>query len=422
MNLDEENRVNNLRKVLLGDSIRDTFPIFAKYGQKRLCFLDSAASTQKPKCVIDRLTDFYSNEYSNILRGAYELSANATIRYEEARSRISNFIGSKSSDSIVFTRGTTESINLVSYALEDYFNEGDVILLTIAEHHSNIVPWQFLAKRKNLKLVYAKINNNYNLDIEDFYNKVKEFKPRLIAATMCSNVLGSVFPVKDIISGAKSVNALVLLDGAQYVAHNKVNVNKLDVDFLCFSGHKMYGPTGIGVLYAKRELLEMMKPFQGGGEMISEVTLDDTTFADIPYKFEAGTPAIAEVIALGEAVNFINQVGIENIYEHEKSVFEYAISRLSSISYVDMYSSKSSNDSGSVISFNIDGVHPHDFASIADNFGVQIRSGFHCAMPLLNYLKVNATNRISLGMYSDKQDIDMLIDAILESRKIFKVN
>ena len=239
---------------------------------------------------------------------------------------------------------------------------------------------------------------------------------------MCSNVLGSVFPVKDIISGAKSVNALVLLDGAQYVAHNKVNVNKLDVDFLCFSGHKMYGPTGIGVLYAKRELLEMMKPFQGGGEMISEVTLDDTTFADIPYKFEAGTPAIAEVIALGEAVNFINQVGIENIYEHEKSVFEYAISRLSSISYVDMYSSKSSNDSGSVISFNIDGVHPHDFASIADNFGVQIRSGFHCAMPLLNYLKVNATNRISLGMYSDKQDIDMLIDAILESRKIFKVN
>ena len=420
MKFDAENLKIDSKRIMLGDGIRNEFPIFSNYNSKRLCFLDSAASTQKPKCVIEKLTDFYQNKYANIHRGAYELSANATLMYENVRKIIADFIGAKEPSNIVFTRGTTESINLVSYALEDYFKEGDVILLSVAEHHSNLVPWQFLAKRKNLKLVFANLDKNYNLDLEDFKNKVNEFRPKLVAMTMCSNVLGSEFPIEDIISLSKSVDSLVLFDGAQYVPHREVNVSKLDVDFLCFSGHKIYGPTGIGVLYAKKYLLEEMKPFHGGGEMIQEVTLQNTTFADVPYKFEAGTPAIAEAIGLGEAINFVNRIGIKNINEHEKNIFEYAILKLSSLAYVDIYSSKSSKDSGSVISFNIEGVHPHDFASIADNFGVQIRSGFHCAMPLLNYLGLNATSRMSLGMYSDTKDIDILIEAIKESRKIFK--
>ncbi len=403
---------------MLGNAIRKDFPIFDNFS-KRLSFLDSAASTQKPTCVIKRLLDFYSKEYSNIQRGAYDLSAIATKYYEDSREKVSKFINAKTKNSVVFTRGTTESINLVSYALENYFQEGDVILLSIAEHHSNLIPWQMLAKRKNLKLIFVNLDDKYNFDLDDYLKKIKKYSPKLVAMTMLSNVLGTIFPIEEIIKTAKECGALTLLDAAQFVSHFKIDIQKIDPDFLCFSGHKIYGPTGIGVLYGKEHLLEKMQPFQGGGEMIETVTKEYATYAKAPHKFEAGTPAIGEAIALGTAIDFVEKIGLESIKEHEKSIFLYAIEELYKLDELTIYSERTGKNKSSVISFNIDNVHPHDFSSIADSFGVQIRSGFHCAMPLLNSLNIDATCRISFGVYSDKEDIDALVDAIIESKKIF---
>lgn len=403
---------------ILGDNIRKDFPIFNKF-TKRLSFLDSAASTQKPAYVIKKLSDFYLEEYSNIQRGAYDLSANATKSYEDARKKIAKFINVKNEKSIIFTRGTTEGINLLAYTLADYVKNDDVILLSIAEHHSNLVPWQNLARKSNVKLEFVELDKNYNLDIDDYQKKMEKYQPKIVSLTMLSNVLGSVSPVKKIIEIAKRYNSITVLDAAQYVSHLKIDIEDLNPDFLCFSGHKIYGPTGIGVLYGNYKYLNQMNPFQFGGEMIEHVEKMHATYAESPQKFEAGTPAIAEAIALGSAIDFVEDIGIENIYEHEKNIFLYAFNSLSKVDGIKIYSDGNIENKASVLSFNIEGIHPHDFASIADSFGVQIRSGFHCAMPLLQSLKVDSTCRISLGMYSDKEDIDALVDAIKRAKKIF---
>lgn len=401
-----------------GDRIRSLFPFFTEGPGG--CYLDSAATTQKPAVVIDCLRDVLVNHNANVHRGAYRLSAHATELYDEARVKIARLIGAKSERSIVFVRGTTEAINLVAYGCELLFNPGDVILLSLLEHHSNIVPWQLLAKRRGLTIAFTDITASGELDMVDYRAKVAALKPKMVAITQLANSLGTVTPISEVVEIARSAGAMTLVDGAQGVTHLGVDVEALGCDFYAFSGHKMYGPTGIGVLYGRPERLEAMQPFQGGGDMISYVSVEGSGWAEVPQRFEAGTPAFPEAIALGAAADFLSRFSRQEVRHHEVELVGSAVETLRSEPGVTLYGPATTGGAQtSVCSFSLDTVHPHDFATIADTFNVQVRAGNHCAMPALRKLGVQATVRMSFGVYSCKADIVSVVTAIREARRIF---
>ncbi len=401
-----------------GKGVREHFPFFTEGPGG--CYLDSAATTQKPAVVLDTLRDVLVNHNANVHRGAYRLSAVATEMYDEARRKIARYIGARSERSIIFTRGATDAINLVAYGSELLFQPGDVILLTLLEHHSNIVPWQMLAKRRGLKVVFTEITPEGRLDLNDFKAKLSSLKPKLVACTQLANSLGTITPIEEVVRLSKASGAMTLVDGAQGATHLGVNVEELGCDFYVCSGHKMYGPTGIGVLYGRPERLEAMQPFLGGGDMISFVSVEGAGWAEVPQRFEAGTPAFPEAIALGAAVDFLSRFSRAEINQHEVDLVKSAIQLLKGEQGVTLHGpGVHGGDQTSVCSFTIDCVHPHDFATIADTHNVQIRAGNHCAMPTLRKLGVPATVRMSFGIYSCEADFQAVVSAVREARKMF---
>ncbi|MCS6881881.1 MAG: cysteine desulfurase [Oscillochloridaceae bacterium] len=401
-------------------AIRREFPILQQeVNGKLVAFLDSAASSQKPRQVIDCLEDFYRRYNANVHRGIYKFSEEATFAYERSRGKVARFIGAASPRELVFTRNATEAVNLVARAWGDAtLRPGDRILLTLMEHHSNIVPWQMLAERVGAKLDYLNLDSEGRLALEELDAKLTE-RTRLVAVTHQSNVLGTINPVTYLARRAHAVGAKLLVDGAQSVPHMPVNVQELECDFLVFSGHKMCGPTGIGGLWARREILEAMPPFLGGGSMIKVVELDHSTYADVPARFEAGTPAIAEAIALGEAVDFLNRVGMQAIRRHELELLGYALGRLAEVSGLTIHGPHSTDQRGGVISFTLAGVHPHDVAAVLDSEGVAVRAGHHCAQPLHRHLDVPATTRASFYIYNTAEEIDRLVAGLEKAKRLF---
>jgi cysteine desulfurase/selenocysteine lyase len=401
-----------------GKVARGLFPFFTEGPGG--CYLDSAATTQKPSVVLDTLRDVLINHNANVHRGAYRLSAVATEMYDEARRKIARYLGATSERSIIFTRGATEAINLVAYGAESLFQPDDVILVTLLEHHSNIVPWQMLAKRRGLKVAFTEITPDGQLDLNDFKAKLSALKPKLVACTQLANSLGTITPIEEVVRLAKASGAMTLVDGAQGVTHLGVNVEQLGCDFYVCSGHKMYGPTGIGVLYGRPERLETLQPFQGGGDMISYVSVEGSGWAEVPQRFEAGTPAFPEAIALGAAVDFLSRFSRAEINAHEIDLVKSAIDRLKGEPGITLHGpGVVGGAQTSVCSFTIDTVHPHDFATIADTHNVQIRAGNHCAMPTLRKLGVPATVRMSFGIYSCESDFQAVVSAVREARKMF---
>lgn len=401
-------------------ALRREFPILQQeVSGHRLAFLDSGASSQKPRAVIDCLEDYYRRYNANVHRGVYKLSEEATFAFERARGKLARFIGARSQREIVFVRNTTEAINLVAHSWGNAnLGPGDRILLTLMEHHSNIVPWQMLAQRTGATLDYLGLDGEGRLALEELDTKLGE-RTRLVALTHQSNVLGTINPVAMIAERAHAVGAQVLVDGAQSVPHMPVDVKALGCDFLAFSGHKMCGPTGVGVLWARRELLEAMPPFLGGGSMIKVVELDHSTYADVPARFEAGTPAIGEAIALGEAVDFLNGIGMEAIQRHEAELTAYALERLSEVHGLTIYGPPTPVARGGAVSFTLEGVHPHDVAAILDGVGVAVRAGHHCTQPLHRHLDVPATTRASFYIYNLAEEIDRLAAGLDKARKLF---
>ena len=391
-------------------ALRREFPILQQeVNGHRLAFLDSAASSLIPRLVIECLDVFYGRFYANVYRGVYKLSEEATFAFERARGKVARFIGAASQREIIFTRNTTEAINLVAQSWGgSQLRPGDRILLTMMEHHSNIVPWQMLAQRTGAKLDYLNLDSEGRLALEELDTKLDE-RTRMVALTHQSNVLGTINPVRMIADRAHAVGALLLLDAAQSVPHMPVDVKSLGCDFLAFSGHKMCGPTGIGVLWGRRALLEAMPPFLGGGSMIKVVELEQSSYADLPARFEAGTPAIAEAIALGEAIDFLSTIGMEAIYRHEVELLDYALERLPHVPGLRLYGPMTSDARGGSLSFSLEAVHPHDIATILDGVGVAVRAGHHCTQPLHRYLDVSATTRASLYIYNLPEEIDRLI-------------
>jgi cysteine desulfurase/selenocysteine lyase len=405
----------------LGAEIRARFPIFSAADTAALAYLDSAASSQKPDVVINRVNHYLSHEHANIHRGAYALSARATDLYEDARTIIADFIGAAKSESIIFTKNATESINLVAHALERSFASGDRILLTELEHHSNIVPWQLLAGRAGLKIVFSRVLPNAVFDKANFLTLLQETRPRLVAFTAVSNAFGTVLPYKELIEAAHAVGARVLIDASQLVLHEKIEAAASGVDFLAFSGHKMYGPTGIGVLYVNPDRYEEMDPFLGGGGMISEVTVSGTTWANPPARYEAGTPPIAEAIGLGEAIRFIQSIGFDRMRDHEETLLQEGYELLKGEPGVTVIGPiVAGRAQQAILSFQLAGVHPHDLATILDREGVQIRAGHHCAMPAMEALGLQSTARASIGVYSTRSDFERLVAGIRTARAIFR--
>ena len=400
--------------------IRQDFPILNRMvNGKRLVYLDNAATSQKPKVVIDALVDYYSRYNANIHRGVHKLSIEATETYENSRKKVAGFINSPTPQEIVFTRGTTESINLVRYAWgSKSIKKGDLIVLTLMEHHSNIVPWQLLAKEKGATIEYAPLTSDGKIDGEAF-EELMERSPSLVAFTHCSNVLGTITDAQRLCSLAKRAGATTLVDAAQSVPNMPVDVQSMGCDFLAFSGHKMLGPTGIGVLYGRREILDSMEPFHGGGDMIKEVHIDGARWNDVPYKFEAGTSSIADAIGLGVAVDYLEEIGMENVMNHERAVTRYALEKMLAIKSMVVYGPRSADERAGVISFNLADIHPHDMASLLDEEGVAIRSGHHCAQPLMDHLKLPGTSRVSFSVYNSRDDVDVLIGALLRARSVF---
>lgn len=401
-------------------SLRREFPILnQEVNGKRLAFLDSAASSQKPRRVIDCLEDFYRRYNANVHRGIYKLSEEATFAYERARGKVAKFLNAASPREVVFTRNTTEAINLVAYAWGGTnLRAGDRILLTMMEHHSNIVPWQMLAQRTGAHLDYVGIDGQGRLVMEDFDRLLTE-RTKIVAVTQQSNMLGTINPVRLIAAKARAVGALTLVDGAQSVPHMPVDVRDLGIDFLAFSGHKMCGPTGVGALWARRELLEAMPPFLGGGSMIKVVELEQSSYADVPARFEAGTPAIGEAIALGEAVDFLNSVGMEAIHLHECALLSYALERLHQVEGLTIYGPHTPEERGAGIAFTLEGVHPHDVAAILDSEGVAVRAGHHCTQPLHRLLDVPATVRASFYLYNMPEEVDRLVAGLERAKQLF---
>jgi cysteine desulfurase/selenocysteine lyase len=386
------------------------------YG-KPLVYLDSAATAQKPQSVIDAMNYFYMHDNANVHRGVHALSMRADKSYESVRDKAAHFIHASSRDEIIFTRGTTESINLVASSLGDlHIQAGDEILISGMEHHANIVPWQMLCERKKAILKVIPVLNNGTLDMASFNSLLNE-KTKLVALTHISNVLGTVNPIKEIIGAAHNMGALVLIDAAQSIHHVPIDVQDLDCDFLVFSSHKMYGPTGVGVLYGKKSWLNAMPPYQGGGDMISEVSFEKTTYNTLPFKFEAGTPNIAGVIGLGAAIDFLNDLGMKTIQQHEAQLCDYLLTALQSIPGLKIIGE--APDRIGVVSFTLDAIHAHDIATILDRQGVAIRAGHHCAMPLMNRFNVAATARASLAIYNTVNDIDALVAAIETTQQVF---
>jgi len=406
------------KSILDIESIRKDFPILQrKVHGKPLVYLDNAATSQKPNLVIDAINFYYKNYNANIHRSIHQLGEEATAKFEEAHEKIAKFINADSYQNIILTKNTTESINLLAYSLTAKLQKGDEIVISQMEHHSNFVPWQQLAKQRQLKLNFIEIDEVGNLDIESINNNITK-KTKIVSVTHVSNVLGTLNPIENIAKIAHENNAVLVVDGAQAVPHMPVDVKKLDADFYAFSGHKMLGPTGVGVLYGKKELLQDMQPFLYGGEMIREVTFNDTKFNDLPWKFEAGTPNIIEGIGLGVAIDYLKKVGMDKIHEKDKELVGYAIERLKEINGVTIYGPK---ERGAVVSFNIHGVHAHDVSQILDSEGVAIRAGHHCCMPLMSVLGVAATARASFYLYNTEQEVDTFINAIHKVKKMFEV-
>lgn len=399
--------------------IRKDFPILSrKIRGQVLVYLDNAATTQKPKQVIETMNKFYRSENANIHRGIYYLSEQATIKYEQAREKVANFINADSPKEIIFTRGTTESINLVAQIWgRQNINKGDAILISEMEHHSNLLPWQELAKENGAHLRFIPITDDGELDLKNLPKLLKNVK--LVAITGMSNVLGTINPVKEIVKQAHKAGAKVLVDGAQFVPHLKTDVQLLNCDFIAFSGHKMCGPTGIGVLYGKYELLEQMPPYQFGGEMVKVVEKDRSIWQDVPQKFEAGTPNIAGAIGLAAAIDYLNKIGMKNIRAQEEKLVKYALEKISQLKDVKIFGPKDIKKRGGAISFSLKGIHPHDLATILDETGICIRSGHHCAMPLHMRLSQVATARASFYFYNTKEEVDKLVGGIKYAQTLF---
>ncbi|GIW14145.1 MAG: cysteine desulfurase [Tepidiforma sp.] len=400
--------------------IRQDFPILRQQVNGRpLVYLDNAATTQKPRQVIEALVRYYETSNANIHRGIHTLATRATEQYEDARRKVARFIGARGPEEVVFTRNATEAINLVARAWGDeHIGEGDEIVLTLMEHHSNIVPWQLLARRKGATLRYAGITDDGKLDLDELRRLIGP-QTKLVAVTHMSNVLGTINPVADIAEMAHRAGALLLVDGAQSVPHLPVDVQALGADFLAFSAHKMLGPTGVGVLWARAELLEAMPPFLGGGDMIAVVRPESSTWAELPHKFEAGTPNIADVIAFGAAVDYLEGIGMSNVRRHEEELTELALERLRRVAGVRIFGPSSASERGGVVSFAMEAAHPHDVATIADGHGVAIRAGHHCAQLLMRALGVPATSRASFSIYNDVDDIEALVEALEGVNRVF---
>ena len=400
------------------EKIRSDFPILErKVYDRPLVYLDNAATTQKPRCVVDAMSEEYFSVNANVHRGVHFLSQQATDLHEAARERVARFIGAASSSEIVFTRGTTESLNLVASSFSEAFlREGDEVLLTVMEHHSNIVPWQLVRERKGIVLKVIPINDAGEVDLEA-YEKLFTPRTRLVAVTHVSNVLGTVNPVKQMAAVAHAHGARILVDGAQSVPHFPVNVQDIDCDFLTFSGHKVYGPTGIGVLYGKEELLDRMPPYQGGGEMISRVTFEHTTFERLPFKFEAGTPDYVGAHGLGVALDYVEKLGMENIHLHERELTRYAMEQLSLIPGMRLFGTAAEKDA--VVAFTVGDIHPLDLGTLLDRLGIALRTGHHCAQPLMARFGVESMARASFALYTTRAEIDALVSAIDRVRKMF---
>lgn len=404
------------------NKIRNDFPILSKkINGHQLVYLDNAATTHKPRSVINSLVDFYENYNSNVHRGVHTLSMEATDQFEEARQKISSFINSETPQSIIWTRNASESLNIISYSW-GYKNisEGDEILLSPMEHHSNLIPWQELARAKGAKIKYLSLNEDGTLDLSNI-DELMTLNTKLVSVVHVSNALGTINPVKQLCDKAHEVGALFVLDGAQSVPHMLVDVQELDCDFFVFSGHKMMGPTGIGVLYGKMEILEKMDPVFTGGEMVLEVTYEKASWADIPMKFEAGTPNIADSIALGAAVDYLQNIGMGNIHDYEKTITSYGLQKFQELESegVTLFGPKSSDLKGAVFSFHIPNIHPHDLGTILDGLGIAVRTGHHCAMPLIRSLGVSATARASFYVYNTLDEVDMLIEGIKSAIRYF---
>lgn len=410
------------RSIVNSYELRNDFPIFKKkINGKDLVYLDNASTTQKPYSVINSITDFYSNYNSNIHRAVYQLAEEATELYEQSRKKIANFINVRPEE-IIFTRNTTESINLIAHSwARSNLKKDDVIAITEIEHHSNIVPWQILCQEIGTRLEYVGIDESGFLDVEYLIELISSRKIKLVSISHMSNVLGTIVPIERIIKTAHQYDIPVIVDGAQSVPHMPVDAKNLDCDFLVFSAHKMLGPTGVGVLYAKKEFLEKMKPFMGGGDMIKEVFKFHTNYNEVPYKFEAGTPNIADVVGFGAAVDYLEKIGMENIRKHEIYLTEYALESMQSLKYITIYGPMDSKFRGGVISFNIADIHPHDLATIMNDHGIAIRSGHHCAQVLMQRLDVPATSRASFYIYNTKEEIDKFVNAVKEAGRIFKI-
>jgi cysteine desulfurase / selenocysteine lyase len=400
------------------EKFRKDFPILnMKVRGKNLCYLDNAATTQKPRQVIDSISKYYLEENSNIHRGVHFLSEAATAGYENAREKVRQFINAKSLSEIIFTHGTTEAINLISNSFGSFIKENDEIIISEMEHHSNIVPWQMLCKQKNAKLKISPINDKGELRFDEFEKLFNE-KTKLVSIAYVSNSLGTINPVKKIIQAAHKHGVPVLLDAAQAVNHLPVDVQELDCDFLTFSGHKLYGPTGIGVLYGKEVLLEKLPPFMGGGDMIAKVTFEETTYNQLPFKFEAGTPDIAGAIGLGAAIDYVTSIGLPEIFQYEKELLEYAERKLSEIEELRIIGT--AENKCSVISFVLDNIHPHDVGTFLDFEGIAVRTGHHCTQPVMDRFGIPATSRASFGLYNTKEEADILADGIKKVIEVFK--
>ncbi len=400
--------------------VRQDFPVLGREVRPgvALVYLDSTATSQKPRQVLEAMDAFYRRSNANIHRGVHTLAEEATAQYEDARARIARFIHAPSPRQIVYTRNTTEAINLVAYTWgRAFLKPGDRILLTEMEHHSNLVPWYLLAQERDLILDFVPLTDDGHLDLEAYRQRLS-YAPKLVAFTHMSNVLGTINPAKEMIAQAHQAGAIVLLDGAQSVPHFPVNVQELDVDFLAFSGHKMCGPTGIGILYGKMHLLEAMPPFLGGGDMIKAVHLGSFVPNEVPYKFEAGTPAISEAIGLGAAVDYLKQIGMEAIAAHERELTAYALERLEEVPGLHILGPQA-EERGGVVAFTLDGIHPHDIAQVLDHYGIAVRAGHHCAQPLHQHFGIPATARASFYLYTTREEIDKLVEGIYQVKKLF---
>ncbi len=402
------------------DHLRADFPILDRLiNGKRLAYLDSGATTQKPIQVIEAVSDYYKTSNSNVHRGAHTLGDEATTAFEGARAKIANFIGADSSDEVVFTRGTTGGLNTIAYGWGlNRLKPGDRILLTVMEHHANVVPWQLVAKHTGAELVYLELDDNYQVDLSDLDNIIDE-RVKIVSVSGMSNVTGTIGPVAELVAAARRVGAIVIVDAAQSVPHLPTDVSTLGADFLVFSAHKMLGPTGVGALWGRREILNEMEPAEGGGEMIADVQLYESRWAPIPHKFEAGTPPIAQAVGFGAAIDYLEKIGMTEVRRHEIEITQYALDRLSEVPDLKVIGPADVAVRGGTISFELGDVHPHDVATILDQEGVAVRAGHHCAKPLMRYLNVPATARASFYVYTTQQDIDQLVTGLHLARRLF---